>query len=287
MEISKFDILILFILAIALALIIGANIIYLVNKKLNDIQINVPACPIPVCNCPTSNNTSLLAEPNNVQELIESQNRIDNYSESESLNASETVESFSPNTTATSDTVNTSNNNIDINNDKVRQRPVIVTADSSPIKKKALLFKQGYTINNEKSPNFQDKITYPDADDILRYNGYGCYKNIDTKNIRKVTAKDINIGSCRPYTGKTVEGSINTVDASFFSPMTNEVNDIKSSNIQFYVPKLYMGRDPYISGVSYAKMAIGGPADVDQIGSIPVNDYDGEPVPVGAFVDNY
>lgn len=211
MEISKFDILILFILAIALALIIGANIIYLVNKKLNDIQINVPACPIPVCNCPTSANSSshdeILADLRinsgntaqssgntsqsellgNVQESIESQDKIDNYSESESLNASETVENFSPNTTATSDT-------IDINNDKVRQRPVIITADSSPIKKKALLFRQGYTINNEKSPNFQDKITYPDADDILRYNGYGCYKNIDTKNIRKVTAKDINIG---------------------------------------------------------------------------------------------
>jgi hypothetical protein len=47
MNINTFDILLLFILAITVSLIIGFNVMFIVNKKLSDIKINIPACPKP------------------------------------------------------------------------------------------------------------------------------------------------------------------------------------------------------------------------------------------------
>ena len=69
------------------------------------------------------------------------------------------------------------------------------------------------------------------------------------------------------------------------SPSANEPDRIVEQTINFYVPRLYMGKDPFIRGTAYASLSIESPADIDQVGSIPVNDYDGEPVPVSSFVD--
>lgn len=95
----------------------------------------------------------------------------------------------------------------------------------------------------------------------------------------------MNDKQCRPYTdGKIREQSYNQIKTSFMTPSSNVPDRIVQQDIQFYVPKVYMGKDSTMSGVSYAGMNIETPADVDQIGSIPVNNYDGEPVPVTTFM---
>ena len=42
MEISTFDLLLLFVLSLVLALMIGMNVVYVVNEKLSNIQVNMP-----------------------------------------------------------------------------------------------------------------------------------------------------------------------------------------------------------------------------------------------------
>jgi hypothetical protein len=46
MDLTLFDILLLFIIAISISLVIGGTILYVVDKRLNNIQINIPTCPI-------------------------------------------------------------------------------------------------------------------------------------------------------------------------------------------------------------------------------------------------
>lgn len=404
MELSTFDILLLFMFAIAVSLVIGVNVLYIVDKKLNDIQINVPACPIPVCPKPicypkinpkinpksimsthmsthvptqkintqsmpkimpkimakntpecvldvTSENASemaLITMPNQIEsnqtKLDRTKsNRIENfmsvgdiytpdratdtdlaidrpadhdaqkYTDPSMMYTTNALVTNKPGPYSPADDVTSVSDDYQLI-EKTIQTPLVIVNDSSPTHKQTLRLHQGY-MNNEQTvtndntlispPNSTtadlgvvnrsrpgDRITYPSADDVTRYNGYGCYQNIDTRDVRQVNMKKTNgqyagsfAGSCRPYTDNSItEGAVNSINASFLSPLTNDVKDIKSANIRFHVPKLYMGRDPYISGVSYAKMSIGGPADIDQIGSIPINDYDEEPVPVGAFV---
>jgi hypothetical protein len=165
------------------------------------------------------------------------------------------------------------------------QRPLIVMNNPDLKTHRQVLLQQGYNSTpGLDKPNIGKKITYPAADDTLRYDGNGCYRDINTTNIRKLTGKQINKRNCRPYDDKIVEGAVNTLKhQGFFSPMSNAANDIRYENIHFQVPTVYMGVDPYISGVSYAMNHIELPADVDQVGSIPVNDYRGEPMPYNGF----
>lgn len=149
---------------------------------------------------------------------------------------------------------------------------------------------QGYSsdpkLDSEINTNINDRMSYPDSDDIVRYNGNGCYKDIDTRGIKKLSLTDNIKVRCRPYTDNVKEDHANNIYTGFMSPMTNDVTDRKYSKIQFYVPKLYMGKDPYISGVSFALLGsdIEIPADIDQIGSIPVDDFSGEPIPVNSSI---
>jgi hypothetical protein len=62
MDISSFDLLLLFLLSLVLALIIGINVIYVVNYKLSDVEINVPSCPAPNVIIQTDNNLRLKAD---------------------------------------------------------------------------------------------------------------------------------------------------------------------------------------------------------------------------------
>ena len=47
MELKSFDILLLFIFAIIVSIIIGYNIIYIIDKKLSNVTINIPTINIP------------------------------------------------------------------------------------------------------------------------------------------------------------------------------------------------------------------------------------------------
>lgn len=297
MEIDALDILLLFILAIALAMIIGMNVLYVVDKKLSDIQINVPACPEcpkPVCPQPICSptgrpgsiyETGPKAETETKQTQSQTQNNLPKHSETETnLKPSHhlSIERFEDVRKSNED-----GNNAQYLKTNQTVLPMVITQNNTPTNRETILLKQGYNSIGSDKPNTGDMITYPSSDDIVRYNGPGCYQDIDTKNVRKLKFDEINNKTCRPYTGKNIkEDSYNTIKTSYISPSSNNPDRVIKQDVKFYVPRVYMGIDPYMSGVSYAGMSIEIPADIDQIGSIPVNDYDGEPVPVSAFMDS-
>ena len=266
MELSMFDILILFILAIAVSLIIAANVLYVVDTKLNDIQINIPSCPIPICPTPIcseingkiDNNKIVTPGNNNKNEHFINPP----YEPPDQDYADKNVDYQTITTQTYTDQI------------QHKLEPKLINHYVPQIR-----------LANKKNENIQTSIkNSSDKNTQLLRQGYINHDN--NENTRKVTIKQINNPSlCNSYTNELVEDSINTVDMKYTSPMSNDVNNIKRSIIKFYVPKLYMGHDPNIAGVSYASMNIEEPADTDQIGSIPVNDYDGEPIPISDFVN--
>lgn len=146
---------------------------------------------------------------------------------------------------------------------------------------------QGYNSSGNDAPNTGDSITYPDSSDIVRYNHPGCYKNmIDSSDndSDRDSDKTVSINKPnQPICKQTVkEGSINNVKSGFMTANGQIINQ----NIDFYVPAVYMGTDPYIRDPLYTDMRLEQPANVDHIGSIPVNDYDGSPQPMGSFIVN-
>lgn len=321
MEIETFDILLLFTLALALAMIIGINVLYIVDKKLGDVQINVPACPKPFCPrpvCPTpicspkkmSNNvahttphTTSKSLNDHIQKKVpDTIHKVSTKYTSKDgrctvdLNKSfpmvskkdnirgdgENVESFEDVTKSNED-----GNNIQYLGTNQTVLPMVITQDSTPTTRNTILLKQGYNKTGGDKPNVGNDITYPSADDVVRYRGPGCYQNIDTKNIRKLKIDDVNNKTRRPYTdGSVREDSYNQIKSGFMTPSSNDPDRIVQQDIRFYVPRVYMGVDPYMSGISYAGMRLENPADIDQIGSIPVNNFNGEPVPISSFMSN-
>lgn len=282
-NLSVSNVLLIIIIFIALALFV---IVYVVNKKLNDIQINIPPCPKPICNCPNPVSPVLDTLDNSYASYHKSDTLPNINIENFAANNSDDIPILNqspPNTTLLPDYVN--------NNTKIKQNiPVLNTQQNTQIDK--INLRQGYSNNDPSKPNINDAITYPKSDDILRYDNYGCYKQSPYQNDSKIVTitKDNNTDNnnmkniSRPYTdNNVVEGGYNIMNVTFMSPLSNEIKDIEKISMSINVPKVYMGRDPYISGVSYATETIDSPADVDQIGSIPVNDYNGEPVPVSSF----
>jgi hypothetical protein len=288
-----FDILLLLLLAIALALIIGISIVYVVDKKLNDIRINVPACPVPVCPepiCPKLSNINISESEQEFNQVKEGFKTMKEGFQTMALAANEGADldmnyKIVPREIG-EDGIFISNDPINPNGRTID--PLVLTQDfgvnDANTGKHSVLLRQGYSGSPSDTYNKGDSITYPSADDTVRYNGDGCYRGNDVRYIRKLEEKDLITTSCRPYTDTaTKEGSFNKIRARMMTAGSNSANYVVDENIIFYVPKLYMGRDPTISGISYAQMNIENPADIDQIGSIPVDDYNGEPVPVDAY----
>lgn len=297
MEIQVFDILLLILITIALALIMGSGIIYFVDKKLNDIQINVPACPVPVCPTPVCTNQETKSDYNQgnqesrqKEETIEDNKEefqtfaLDPLSVAHAMNDGIDLDSnYAPIEKQLIDDSGITIRPEPVNPNGQPIAPLVLTQDSENNKAKMILLRQGYSSSPTDTSNIGDKITYPDADDVVRYNGDGCYKDDDIRYMRKLQEKDLITDSCRPYAASTKEEAYNKYKLRMMTAGSNSANYAVDEKINFYVPRLYMGRDPTISGVSYAQMSVETPADIDQIGSIPVDNYDGEPVPLSAF----
>lgn len=257
MELTIFEILLLFIFAIAISFLIGLNVLHVVDKRLNDIQINVPTCP----KCP-----------------------------SDSKNNSEKLESF---TTTFIDSFNeqiineplVEPANLSARSSLCNSRyPLIIDSvnnrDLLSLDDKELLLRQGYL------SHIDDKIINPLTDDSISYNGTKCLVNCNNdEQTRIVSCRQVNKRKCRPYIDKIEEGNINVIRSGFMSPMSNKISDVRYGNMKFYVPKVYMGDNPYISGVNNNDVSLESPADIDQIGSDPLNDSDTLPVPISAFAD--
>lgn len=150
------------------------------------------------------------------------------------------------------------------------------------------LLKQGYHSNpsDPLTVNRGDKIYYPDQDDILRYDGQACYENRSNNEVRKVQLQVAD----KPIVQKC-EGGLNIAKVNSVRKLTLTADgEIVDQNVDFYIPETYLGvsgqRGAMITGYpSFENKSHdqGEPADIDQIGSIPVNNYKGEPVPIGSF----
>lgn len=294
-------------LALSLSVVIGVGVLYIVDNRLANLEINVPACPKPVCPrpvCPGSishNSTPIVTSNRREKNVINIPRFVDDrdVSVEGDVDGEGVNEMYRPHTqsNAKQEQKEHFRSSLDSTNlDDVHEpvhltpsyvNPLVITQDSSDTLRKTVLLRQGYTGTPIDGTNRGDEIRYPSANDIVRYSGPGCYSGIDVKSIRRIETKDLEKSRCRPYTDKSIrEGSQNIIPALTMTPGSNDPNTIVTRNIGIYTPKLYMGVDPYIGGVSYAQMSIETPADVDQIGSIPVNDYDGEPMPVNSFVND-
>lgn len=278
MDIKTFDIILLFILAITVALIIGFNVLYVIDKKMSNVKINIPPCPVPNVYIKSPLGKLIKVDVDNLE-----RDDINNNSITNTNNIPNRKIKIAPNKFIQSHTMNRRSNNESFNSKKIEgfetvnkdKLPLVVNENG---KNKKVELKQGYNSTGSDTPNTGNKITYPKARDIVRYNNHGCYKNIKTNELKKITTK-----TNAPVCNKSVEDNkINNIKTGFIGAD----GKIVGQSIDFYIPRTYMGEDPYIRGPSYAEMKIEQQADVDQIGSIPVNNYNGEPVPLCSFIMN-
>jgi hypothetical protein len=258
MEIKTLHIIMLFMLAFLIAIIIGVMILFMVDRKLRNIKINIPEqkCPMP--------NFYIHTEKGKISKI--------DFSMYEDGN-------------------NVSNGNIIMKNDikKRNEKNKDVKEGFDVVKSNETIEKplpindtnyieisQGYSKIGSDMPNTGNNIRYPSHDDIMRYNDNGCYRGLN-KQVRKVETQIKNENLCKKI---PIENANNT----YTTGMINASGEIVNHNVSYYIPNLYMDGYPGIRGIHYDTQSVESEADVDQIGSIPVNNYDGEPKPLGSFM---
>ena len=293
MQIQISDLLLLFVLAVAVSLIVALNVLFIVNKKLNNLHVNVPRCPVPMIYIQNEHGKIKHIKQSYAQstgirtEAFQSTPRDTQPSAKPPTPPSAIVTQYTdehatePIRSPTyADLVKSDPDNlIDTETNqqaKTNTYPLIIDP-LSRTDKKTLVLRQGYHSTGADTPNRGDQIRYPDADDVFRYNGHGCYQDADKRQIRRVKIADKETPMCR---SQVTDNHTNHMNVGFLTATGEYMNQI-----DWYVPRVYMGGDPWIGGTRYANQRIESPADVDQIGSIPVNNYDGEPVPVNSMVD--
>jgi hypothetical protein len=202
MDICTVDILLLFVLAITLSLIIAFNVIFVVDKKLSNIKINVPACSSPSIYVNTLDGTMRKMKDIDAKEEFKNirKSNDDNGDNEYSMDANRTV------------------------------LPLIVH-NGSVDKRRTVLLKDAY----------------------------------DSGKIDQ---------TCRPSIRQTNP----YIRTNTFNSKILTADGITNNNITLAVPKLYMGNEDGYRGFDTQRMTLETPADVDQIGSIPVNDYTGQPL---------
>ena len=153
--------------------------------------------------------------------------------------------------------------------------------------------------------NRDDAIKNPRHDDILRYDGPGCFESGGSEKIRRVELEDrlgpnfdlIGPDEVRRYQlvndphvdrcrGKPQIASVNTGRRLTLTADGQVVDQ----HVNYYIPQTYLGAAGQRVGMPTGYPSLddivrenGEPADVDQIGAIPVNNFEGEPVPIGSI----
>lgn len=264
MEISGFNLIILIFLLIVISIVLSMNILNIIDSKLRDVSIKLPA-----------NHTQILiqTEDGRIQKI-----NLMGASPGPGPDGSK-IEPFTQN----ADTVRKNDLDTMMFDGAKSITPTIIASDSN---KPRIFLKQGYH-TSPSEPNMvnrSNKILYPDYDDILRYDGQGCYENRSNGEVRRVQLQLANEPIVQKCNNELNVARINTVRKQ---TLTAD-GTIVDQNINFYIPETYLG----VTGQRGAMMSAllneisndgGEPADVDQIGSIPVNNYKGEPVPIGGF----
>jgi hypothetical protein len=192
----------------------------------------------------------------------------------------------------------------DVSEDNGIQSTVIATDSNKP----RIFLRQGYqtTPSERNMVNRDDAIRNPRHDDIMRYNGPGCFERGGSEKVRRVQLADrtdgANIKRIGPDEMRRYQFVDNpAVDKCRGTPQVATVNTgrrltltadgkIVDQHVNYYVPQTYLGASGQRVGMPTGYPAfdniardIGEPADVDQIGSIPVNNFEGEPVPIGSI----
>ena len=261
MQINITDLMLLFLLAVVVSFII----IMIINYSISDMSINMPEHPIPIIYIKNPNGEPIKAE---IEKIT--------YEEPKIKRKSETL-----------------NSKANSNNQVIEHLQVVGNQDMSKVvgsnedgnnvlplsvdfgkEREKVFISQGMARTGADSPNKGDSITYPDHDDIVRYNGPGCYQNAASRKIRRVEATNQRLPICK---GKVNSGRVNSLDLKIIGPS----GQISEHTANFYVPHMYMGGDHNLRGCNFGVIDYDGPADVDQVGSIPTNDYRGQPVPMG------
>jgi hypothetical protein len=257
MDLSLVDILLIVAIVILLAIIIVLNVLYFVDGRINKLMKSIDT-KLDACDTSNTSNTNNTNNTNN-------------------------TEGFSDNT----------------------GKFTIDTQPGKPI----IYLQQGYSDSPSDGHPSTDAnridsdgefMYYPDHENVLRYGGKGCYRNIRTAKARKVKLTKPDFSRSCARLDAQIEGN-NPMSHPKIRPQTHnyamKLFDATGKEYpvmhKVHVPPTYMGvingirGNPtfkedvrYFNGVSGSSLSF--PADVDQIGSIPVNNYQGEPVPVGS-----
>lgn len=164
------------------------------------------------------------------------------------------------------------------------QSTIIETNFNRPM----LFLGQGYysTPLDRNMVNRDDAIKNPDHNDILRYDGSGCYtnlKNIEGDQQRRVQMIHKPENKTQKCKDRLKIASVNTVRTKVLTSN----GDVIHQYVNFYIPQTYLeGTKRGMQSIDAFAKDHGEPADIDQIGSIPVNNYKGEPVPIGSNIFN-
>lgn len=170
----------------------------------------------------------------------------------------------------------------DISDDNGIHSTIIATDSSKP----RIFLSQGYhtTPSERNLVNRDNSILNPRHDDILRYNGPGCFERGNPEKIRRVQL--VNKPAVDKCNGTPRIAAVNTGRRL---TLTAD-GKIVDQHVNYYVPLTYLGASGQRAGMPTGYPSLdniardmGEPADVDQIGSIPVNNYEGEPVPIGSI----
>jgi hypothetical protein len=169
-----------------------------------------------------------------------------------------------------------------INDDKMENNPTYLLINKNEQKNQNIPLYSSYGTNrvrDDSKQNINDRMIYPDADNLVKYDNDACFTDVNKSGIRKV---DVRMN--RPEQSRCSKnlgiGRVNNIKTGI---MTADGRTVDQS-INYYVPMRYLGQDPHIKGYNYSTIMHEPQADIDQIGSIPVNNYDGQPMAVDSLL---
>ena len=185
MDIGTFDIILLFILAIVVSMIIGLNVIYIIDKKLGTIQINVPK----------NNSPNVVVKINKGTNGIIRDVNVGVNKETDEINKvnKEIIEGFG----------NIGKNANEKSNEYVLNEGQQIMVDNSNnpniitnnmVNKKKVTINQGYYSNDnmDSKTNIKTRMEKPNHDDIVNYESYGCYKSGKSKSEEDIKKKSLS-----------------------------------------------------------------------------------------------
>ena len=183
---------------------------------MSDIKINIPQCPIPELHVHTENGyirkVNVEMKPVLSREIIKQNKQVEGFTDimkskdPAKIGNDDTDQIYVPAKTTAFPVPPLMNRQISQGVTPLTINNHVMTGNN---KEQTIILRQGYESTGSDSPNTGDQITYPRAADILRYNGRGCYQDVDTKHIRKIQIDEKkNYPTCNPGVVKDANNEI-------------------------------------------------------------------------------